>query len=267
MMVTPPLPETAWITWPKPLPQAALRLFCFPYAGAGASVYRAWADVLPPAIEVCPIQLPGRENQLKQPPFTDLLRLSQTLAEALEPYLDRPFAFLGHSMGALVGFEVIRELRRRQAPLPLHLVVSGRRAPQIPHGGSAIHQWPDDEFIAALQQFGGTSPVVWQNAELRQLFLPILRADFAMLETYRYRPEAPIACPISAFGARQDPETRDDRLPAWRDQTSQIFNLRLFPGGHFFIKQEQAAYLQAVMRSLAECLPDQQRLTPSANDG
>jgi medium-chain acyl-[acyl-carrier-protein] hydrolase len=253
-MVTPTLPYSPWITCPKPLPQAALRLFCFPYAGAGASAFRAWADDLPPTIELCPIQLPGRENQLKQPPFTNLLRLSQTLA--LLPYLDRPFVFLGHSMGALVSFEVIRQLRRQQAPLPLQLVVSGRRAPQIPHRVPAIHQLSDDGFIAALQQFGGTSPVVWQNAELRQLFLPVLRADFAMLETYIYRPEAPIDCPISAFGGRQDPETLGDNLSAWRDQTSRHFSLRLFPGGHFFIKHDREGFLQALEHRLMEYLRD-----------
>jgi medium-chain acyl-[acyl-carrier-protein] hydrolase len=245
---------STWITRPRPLPQARLRLFCFPYAGAGASVYRGWADALPAEIELCPVQLPGRETQLKQPPFTDLSLLSRALTDALLPYLDRPFAFLGHSMGALVSFEVIRQLRRQKAPLPAHLLVSGRRAPQIPHLAPPIHHLPDEVFISALQQFGGMSPVVWQNAELRRLFLPVLRADFAMLETYSYRTEPPIACPISALGGVQDPETMGDNLTAWQEQTSNQFSLRLFPGGHFFIKNDREAFLQVLERSLMGCL-------------
>jgi medium-chain acyl-[acyl-carrier-protein] hydrolase len=123
----------AWVLCPKPNPQARLRLFCFPYAGGGASRFRLWPDFLPPEVEVCAIQYPGREARLGESPFTQLSPLVQTLASALRLYLNLPFVFFGHSLGALACFELARQLRRQGQPEPLHLFVSGRRAPQVPN--------------------------------------------------------------------------------------------------------------------------------------
>ena len=239
-----------WINCPKPNPQARLRLFCFPYAGTGASTFRTWSDQLPPDIEVCPVQLPGREKRLSEPLFTHLSPLVKILALILLPYLDRPFAFFGHSMGALVSFELTRKLRHHKAPSPMHLFVSGRRAPQIPNPDPPIHQLPDNAFVGELRRYNGTPEAVLQNPELRSLFLPILRADLAINETYTYISEAPLDCPISAFGGLQDKEVSRKELDAWRDQTNTTFSLSMFPGDHFFLKREPDALWQAISQSL-----------------
>ncbi len=246
-----------WLTCPRPNPQARLRLFGFPYAGAGASIFRTWQNELLPDVEVCAVQLPGRETRLRESPFTHVSPLIETLAQVLPPYLDLPFAFFGHSMGALVSFELARQLRRQKVPSPLHLFVSGRRAPQVPNPYSPIHQLPDAAFVEELRRYNGTSQVVLQNSELRSLFLPILRADLAVNETYVYMPEAPLDCSISAFGGLQDGEASRKELAAWRDQTSRTFTLRMFPGDHFFLKRERDALLRVISQDLSRIATDQ----------
>lgn len=239
-----------WLIYPKPNPKAYLRLFCFPYAGGGASIFRAWSIQLPPDIEVCSVQLPGRESRLKEPLFTNLSPLIDTLTPALLPHLDRPFAFFGHSVGALICFEVARQLRRLQHKNPLHLFISGRRAPQLPALEPPSHQLADAEFLEELRRYNGTPGNVLQNVELMNLFLPILRADLAINETYIYEHEAPLDCSISVFGGLEDGKVSRDSLAAWSKQTDGTFNLRMFPGDHFFLKSQQEALLQAICQDL-----------------
>ncbi|WRH68385.1 MAG: thioesterase domain-containing protein [Planktothrix sp. GU0601_MAG3] len=143
----------SWVTYPKPNPQAKLRLFCFHYAGGGAVIFRSWADSLPSTVEVCPIELPGRSSRLRETPFTQMEPLIQTLAPAIFPHLNKPFAFFGHSMGGLVSFELAQLLRKEYNQSPLHLFVSGCRAPQIPDRASQIHALPEtgiDQGITSL---------------------------------------------------------------------------------------------------------------------
>jgi medium-chain acyl-[acyl-carrier-protein] hydrolase len=246
--------SSSWIDYLKPNPHAQLRLFCFPYAGGSASIFRTWVNDLPPDLEVCPVQLPGRENRLMEPPFTRLSSLVQVLAQALFPYLDIPFAFFGHSMGALIGFELARELRRQNRPGPRHLFVSAHRAPQIPPRRPPIHQLAEAAFKAELDGLHGTPQEVLQSAELMQLLLPLLRADFAVSETYIYSPEAPLNCSISAYGGLQDKEVSYHDLEKWRDQTHHSFTLRMLPGNHFFVHSAQALLLQAVFQDLTTLL-------------
>jgi medium-chain acyl-[acyl-carrier-protein] hydrolase len=226
---------------------ARCRLFCFPYSGAGASVYRTWAVSLAPHVEVVAIQLPGRESRLKEPLLDDLSTLIEALTLALLPHLDRPFAFFGHSVGALIGFEVARQLRRFDQPLPLQLFASARHAPHLPATTPPIHQLPDADFIAQLRAYNGTPEVVLQNAELMNLFLPILRADLAINETYIYLPEAPLELPITAFGGLQDAQVGEDDLAAWAEQTQGNFQLQMFSGDHFFLKDQQKEIFQAIV--------------------
>ena len=238
-----------WIICHKPNPSAHVRLFCFAYAGGGASVYRAWADKLPSHIEVCAIQLPGRERRLREAPFTRLVPLVKTLAEVMRPYLNMPFVFFGHSLGSLISFELIRELRRQQAPTPLHFFASGRRAPQMPQRTTVMHDLPEDRFIEELRDYNGTPEAVLQHQELMELFLPILRADFAVNETYVYTPQTPLDCPLTAFGGWQDATVKHYEVAAWQEQTRAQFKLHMLPGGHFFLQSAQHQLFEVLLRS------------------
>lgn len=240
----------SWIAHRKPNPQARLRLFCFPYAGTGASIFRTWSNGLPAEIEVCPVQLPGRATRLMEAPFTSLSPLVKALAEALVPLLDKPFAFFGHSLGALVGVELARQLRRQSGIQPVHLFASAARAPQIPPRHRPIHALPDKEFLVELRRLNGTPGNVLEDAELMQIMLPVLRADFAVYESYVYSPEPPLDCFISAFGGLQDARITRDDLEAWRDQTSASFSLKMFPGDHFFVNTAQPLLLEILSRDL-----------------
>jgi medium-chain acyl-[acyl-carrier-protein] hydrolase len=233
-------------------------MFCFPYAGGGASAYRTWAASLPNDIEVCPVQLPGRESRLREKPFERPEPLIQELTDALEPHFaGLPFVFFGHSMGAMIGFELSRELRRRGKTLPLHLFVSGRRAAQLPPRDEPIHELPEPEFIAKLRELNGTPEEVLQHAELMKLLIPVLRADFAVNETYHYTQEEPFDFGISAFGGLGDKEVLRDDLALWKDQTRGRFRLRMLPGDHFFLHGTKDMITEAVARDLAEIVTPQ----------
>lgn len=243
-----------WVMRARPNPSARMRLFCFPYAGGGASVYRAWANTLPPELEVCAVQLPGRENRLVEPLFERAAPLVDTLAEVLEPYLDMPFAFFGHSMGALIAFELARELRRARGQTPVHLFAAGRPAPQVIKRDAPVYQMSRDKFLDQLRFLNGTPSAILQNPELMELVLPILRADFALNETYMYYQEEPFGCPLSAFGGRDDPKVDPNELKLWERQTTATFRLRMLPGNHFFINSEQATLLRAIADDLRPAL-------------
>jgi medium-chain acyl-[acyl-carrier-protein] hydrolase len=248
---------SAWIAHVRPNPQARLRLFCLPYSGGNASIFAGWADILPAAIEVCPIQLPGHGSRIAEPPLAQIGPLVEAIAGALLPFLDRPFAFFGHSMGALLSFELARLLRRRHGLSPVGLYVSAHRAPQLPDRGPELHALPEPAFWDELRRLNGTPPEVLAHAELRQLIEPILRADFSVCEVYTYTDDEPLACPITAFGGLQDHDVTRDELAAWREQTRGAFALRMLPGDHFFINTARMLLLQALARELAQWLgPD-----------
>src|SRR6266480_2306887 len=191
---------SSWFQHWQRKPQARIRLFCFPYAGGGASLFRTWSEHLPEDIEVCPVQLPGREDRLLERPFSDLPSLVDALAPALLPYLDMPYAFFGHSMGSLISFELARYLRQMEySHMPVHLFVSGHSAPQIPDPNPPSYHLPEPEFIEELRHLRGTSEELLQNAEFLQLLIPLLRADFALCETYKYIHDKPLPFAISAF--------------------------------------------------------------------
>ncbi|MBE9209287.1 thioesterase [Nostoc sp. LEGE 06077] len=242
--------DNSWIICPKPNPLAALRLFCFPYAGGSSLIFRRWSDYLPFSVEVCTIELPGRGRQIKLPLCNNMDALVDAIASMIFPYLDKPFAFFGHSMGGLFSFELTRLLRQKYNILPVHLFISGRRAPQIPPVKPPIHNLPEPAFIEELRHLNGTPPAVLENAELMQLFLPILRADFAVLETYTYTPEPPLECPITVFGGLQDSEVDCHELQAWQEQTKTNFNLDMFPGDHFFLHSAQYGLLTSLAKYL-----------------
>lgn len=252
----------SWIFMARRKPQARLRLFCFPHAGSGASGYHPWLNAFPPEIEVCPVQLPGRENRLQEPLFRQFDPLIARLAEALHSYFTMPFAFFGHSMGALISFGLARYLREQKENLPVHLFVSAYRAPQIPNV-EKLHLLPDAAFMKKLLTLNGTKPEILENTELRQFLFPILRADFAVCETFRYVDEEPFSCPISAFSGLQDTRARQEDLLAWQAMTSGTFTHYPFPGNHFFLQHPQirTSLVQTISKELApyiECLTSDQ---------
>lgn len=241
--------DVAWVV-PRLNPKATVRLFCFPYAGGSARAFEAWPRSLPATVEVHAVQYPGRGFQYRQAPLTDLSSLVGLLAESIVPLLDRPFAFFGHSMGALVAFELTRALRRQGGPQPLHLYVSGFRAPQLPKTGPDLHRLSDPDLVNALGKFNGTPPEVLQQEELMRLVLPAIRADFQVCETYAYQPEPPLDCALSAFGGLEDPGVPSEKLEAWRSQTTGPFTTRMFLGDHFYLNVSQPIVLRILGREL-----------------
>src|SRR5215208_1692201 len=238
--------RTDWLTVLKPQREATLRLFCFPYAGGGSTIFRQWAPYLPETIELYAVQFPGRESRMREPALTDLCTLVEELARAIMPFLDRPYAFFGHSMGALVAFELARRLSDERGPAPIHLLLSGRSAPQLPITDRAIYNLPEPEFIEEVRHLNGTRGEVLAHPDLKHIVLPLLRADFAVCQTYRYEPAPPLQCRITALGGLQDEWTTRESLDAWREQTSSTFNLRMFPGNHFFIEQSLTQLLRII---------------------
>jgi medium-chain acyl-[acyl-carrier-protein] hydrolase len=201
------------------------------------------------------VQLPGREYRILEEPFSDITPLIPLLARALHPYLDMPYALFGHSMGALVSFELARYLNQSEhAPDPMHLFVSGRRAPHLTASEPPIGQLPELAFIEELRRLNGTPEEVLQNDELLHLLMPLLRADFTLCEKYIYREESILKCPLSAFAGLQDEEVSSNELIAWREQTSGPFKYRFFIGNHFFLHEEQTSLLQAITRDLFSVL-------------
>jgi surfactin synthase thioesterase subunit len=237
-----------WVVSSKPRPR--LRLFCLPYAGGGASLFRLWADKLPEDVEVCPVFLPGRERRMQEPPFKRLRPLVEALEQALQPFIDVPFAFFGHSMGALISFELTRHLRRSKWPGPVHLFAASFRAPQLPDRNTPLHNLSDAAFIDMLSRIGGTPQSILEHAELMKMILPIMRADFELCETYEYASESPFDCSITAIGGQEDTLVSVQELEAWHVQTRSSFGLSLFPGDHFFLQNQQDKLLQALAREL-----------------
>lgn len=234
-------------------PRAKVRLFCFPAAGGGTLAYRDWSRQLSSDVELRPVRLPGREMRINEARFQEALAAAGALASGLRPYLDRPFAFFGHSMGALLAFELARELRRRGGAMPFSLMVSGRRAPRIPLARDFFHTLPDSKFVDILRTYyaGGTPEAVLQEEQLMALFLPTLRSDFAVTDAYAYSPEPPLDCPIYAFGGESESEFSEADLDAWREETTGSFRLELFPGGHFYLNESSQP---ALLRSIGEVL-------------
>jgi medium-chain acyl-[acyl-carrier-protein] hydrolase len=235
-------------------PQARLRLFCFPYAGGSSVIYRSWQERLPSTVELISIELPARGRRLREKPFTQVNRLVPAIAEELLPYLRSPFGFFGHSMGALISYELTRYLVREGGPQPVRLFLSGRRAPQIPNEDSPTYNLPEAEFVTELRRMNGTPAEVLDHTELLQLVIPLLRADFEVCQTYAHEPGPPLACPITAFGGSHDQDVTHEHLTAWAEQTTGDFVFHLYPGDHFFIHSSQSLVLRTLNHELEACL-------------
>lgn len=219
-----------------PLPGTRLRIICFPYAGGGASIYRPWIEIAPPGMQICGVELPGREGRYNESLPRDMESIVQQLALAVEPFLDCPYVLFGHSLGAFLAFELARELRRRDQQPPVRFFASACRAPHLPSRSENIHQLGDKQFLERLARISGMAPLLEQSGEMLKLLMPILRADFRLSETYQHRTEPRFVFPITAIGGRQDMLVVPGDLVAWHLQTTGTFRLRILAGGHLFLR-------------------------------
>ncbi|WP_217208445.1 thioesterase II family protein [Streptomyces sp. AC550_RSS872] len=243
-------------TWLRPVPgrtaPAQARLFCFPYAGAGATVFRGWGPGLPEGVEALAVQLPGREDRLPDQPVDDLDELLTALAPGLLPFLDRPFAFFGHSMGAIICWELCRRLRGEQGIEPFRVFVSGCRAPQFHESRTrGTADLSDTELVQELVRLEGTPRELLDNPEFLSFVLPAFRADLSLFTSYVHRPSDPLTCPVTVFGGSADPRVDVEHLKGWADLTTGPCDVQVFEGGHFFLTTQQAGVLEAMSRALA----------------
>lgn len=229
----------------------SLRLFCLPYAGGGAAIYRQWPAEFPAATEVWAVQLPGREQRFGEPPLTVTTHAAASLATALVPFLEEPFAFFGHSMGAAIAYETARIVAQRHHRAAACLMVSGRRAPHLPARKPPVHGLPDEDFLAELRRLDGTPAGVLEHEELMQLMLPTLRGDFQLAETYQAPGPVALTCPVIAFGGTDDPEVDRSELEAWRQISNGDFRLHMIEGGHFFVNSERGRLIGLVRSELS----------------
>jgi surfactin synthase thioesterase subunit len=234
-------------------PDADVQLFCLPYAGAGASAFRAWPAAFGPRVEVVAVQLPGRENRIREPLTID----AAAIASAITAAADRPFAIFGHSLGGRLGFEVARAMRRAGQPMPERLYPSASRAPDEDAEGplDGLSRLPDDELLDRLSAAGGFPAAVLEMPELLELVLPVVRADLCWVDDYRYVPEPPLDLPVLAFAGEDDEGAPPERMVGWRRQTTAAGGLRTLPGGHFYLHErlpELVALIEADLLAVAQ---------------
>lgn len=246
-------PDTGRSGWGRvncPRPAARVRLICLPFAGGSANNYREWPTHLSPDVEVVAVQLPGRADRLAEATISSVDPLADQLLDGLSPFLDKPFAIFGHSMGALIGFELVRRLRVHGRE-PVHFFASGCPAPHLARDRSTDrHRLPDREFIAAVVEMDGVPPEVLEHRDLIELLLPALRSDFKLVETYRYRPQPPLSCPVSVFGGHQDEEVTPNEIEAWSCHAAGDFDIHMLSGGHFFLDSSRSALLRLIDKEL-----------------
>lgn len=252
-----------WLQWPKARSDASLRLFCFHHAGVGASVYRQWGFDLPASVEVAAIQLPGRANRLAESPFADIPSLVEALVSNLAPHLTGRFAFFGHSMGAVVAHELAHALRNHGLPSPSHLIVSGRKAPTVRNRFPKLQHLPDNLFVAEINsRYGGIAPEILQHQDILDLLLPCLRADITALENFSIPERKPLDIPIAVFGGESDRQTLVEDLEPWELETTAGCDVRVFPGGHFYLDALRDRVLAEVVEILRPSVTSFGSLSP-----
>jgi surfactin synthase thioesterase subunit len=248
---------------PRSSPAPKVRLFCFPSAGGGVQSFTRWAASLPRYVELCPFELPGRGKRLREAGPRRMRELISAIAAAISGSLDRPFAIFGHSLGALIGFELTRYLKTNVHKEPSQLFVSGSRAPHLLRTETPSYTLPDEEFQRRIARFNGTPREILEHQELMSLMLPILRADLELFETYTYRDEPRLSCPIRAFAGLQDPMVPLDDARQWNSHTSGAFSISVLPGDHFFVANSERQLISTLCEDIELVTPVRTASSPS----
>ncbi|MEU6994219.1 alpha/beta fold hydrolase [Streptomyces sp. NPDC046465] len=248
----PPDMSNPWIRRFRPRPEADVRLVCFPHAGGSATYYQplAQSPTLLPDADILAVQYPGRQDRRREPLLDRIPDLADLITEALTPFDDRPLAFFGHSMGAVLAYEVAQRLGERTGKEPCHLFVSGRRAPSRVRPGT-VHLLSDADLTAELRRAGGTDPLFLNDEELLAEILPIVRNDYRAIELYQWNPSPPLACPVTALTGDRDAQAAQEDVAAWRQHTDGPFDLKVFSGGHFYLNTHLRGVAETVSRALA----------------
>ena len=236
----------------RDLAEPGVRLFCLPHAGSGAAGFYRWKRAAPEGIAVCPVMLPGREARLAEPAMLSVDEIVSALVQKLRGQTARPYAIFGHSMSTLIAFEWARAMEHEGLSGPEVLFVSGREAPQRERGHRDLHRREDEAMLRALEEkYGGDANAVLTDDEMREVFLPIVRADLTVVETYQFVPGVKLKCKVQAFAGLGDKSVSDEGLAAWRDVTSGEFRMQRFAGDHFYhLGASQGELLETIAREL-----------------
>jgi medium-chain acyl-[acyl-carrier-protein] hydrolase len=226
-------------------PNARMRLFCFTFAGSSAQIFYDWNEHVPEWLEVSGFELPGHGSRLAESPIDTQDGAAVEIADALEPYLDRPYALFGHCLGAAQAYEATRVLRERGKAQPVRLFSSGARGPHLGIPIADVESMEDDEFIEHMHKAYSAPIEFLRHPEMRPLFLPMVRADARMTQNYRYTPGPPLSYPITAVAGETDPDVQLEHLGGWRQHTTADVATRVYPGNHFF-------FLESAPRLLAD---------------
>ncbi len=247
---------TPWLPPSVGSGQSRVRLFCFPHLGGGTAVYNSWSRSLSADIELVPVYFPGRESRLNEPAIDNMLRLVAELADAFGPWINVPFAFFGHSMGAVVAFELARRLESDGESGPICLFVSSCPAPDRVKNNDPRHTKSDEEMITALVNAfgveGGPHP---DEIALMRMMAPTIRADIKLLETYQSQPLPRLSCPIVAIRGTQDRQVSFPDIVSWEAFTTASCSARAYPGGHFFLRDQQRGIVRLINSQLTRYLP------------
>ncbi len=247
-----PLPASPWLSCPRPEPHAALRYWGFPFAGGGAAAWHSWARALAPRIEMVGVRLPGRESRLGETCFTRMEALADAIVAVIGPHTQDPYVLGGHSLGGWIAYEVAHRLRDNGHPGPAALIVSGSRAPHCPRTEPDLHPLPDADFAREVhERYQGIPAAIMENPEFLELFLPALRADLTVFETYRHQTRLQLLdMPVLALGGQQDNRVSIAQVEAWQKHTSATCEVAFFPGDHFFTASQVVPVTRCIDRFL-----------------
>jgi medium-chain acyl-[acyl-carrier-protein] hydrolase len=249
------VPPSRWFARPRKVQDPALRLLCFPHVGAGGAAFNAWAELLPPGVELCAVRFPGRENRLHEPLLDDPGQAVDAVLAALLPLLDRPFVLLGHCSGSVLAYECARRLQLGGHPAPALVVVSSAEGPSVRHIADPLHLLPRAELLDRVVGYGGMPAQVLADPDLRAMVERLLRADYRVVERLRYSPGPPLTAPLTVIGGRRDRFVPEPALAAWAAETTAAFALRMLDAPHYLLADAGPA-VAGLVEELLATLPD-----------